>query len=88
MALTANNKIIVFILARKAMHMQKLVDSDSVAPKDLKEEFGRDVPHGTIDAGLKRLSERGPIRGQGGRYFLPDFNFAQVQELLSKVKGK
>jgi len=87
MKLTANNKIILFLLARKAMHLQGLIDSDVVAPKEIKAELVREIPSGTIDVGIKRLSEKGPLKGQNGKYFIPDFNFSQVEEIFSKVNS-
>ena len=88
MTITASNKIILFILARRVTHLQGLSESDSVMPKEIKEELGKNIPSGTIDATLKRLSERGPLKGQGGKYFIPDFNFPQVQEIFSKLSGE
>lgn len=85
MTITANNKITLFILARKVTHLQGLSESDSVTPKEIKEELGKNIPSGTIDAALKRLSERGPLKGQDGKYFIPDFNFLQVQEIFSRL---
>lgn len=85
MKVTANNKIILFILARKAMHMQAVIESESVTPKEVKEELGKNIPAGTIDAALKRLSENGPLKGQDGKYFIPDFSFPQVEEIFNKL---
>ncbi len=85
--LTANNKIILFLLARKAMHLQGFIDSDVVAPKEIKAELVREIPSGTIDVGIKRLSEKGPLKGRDGKYFIPDFNFSQVEEIFSKVNS-
>ena len=64
MNITANNKIILFVLARKAMFLHGVSESDSVRPKEIKEELGKSIPAGTIDAGLKYLSEKGPLKGQ------------------------
>ncbi len=88
MSLTANNKIILFILARKVTFVRGMNTTEAVAPKEVKAELGKNIPSGTIDAALKRLSENGPIKGQDGRYFVPDFNFPQVEEIFSKVNRK
>ena len=85
MNITANNKIILFVLARKAMFLQGVSESDSVRPKEIKEELGKSIPAGTIDAGLKYLSEKGPLKGQDRKYFIPDFNFPQVEEIFNKL---
>jgi hypothetical protein len=85
MNITANNKIILFVLARKAMFLQGISESDSIRPKEIKEELGKSIPTGTIDAALKYLSEKGPLKGQDRRYFIPDFNFPQVEEIFNKL---
>lgn len=85
MDLSSNKKIILFILARKAMHMRGVVDSESIAPKDIKKELENNIPAGTIDSALKRLSEKGPLKSQDGKYFIPDFNFPQVKEIFSNI---
>ena len=87
MKLTANNKIIIFLLARKVLAIQRIVESDAVTPKEIKAELGKNIPGGTIDVGLKRLSESGPLKGQDGKYFIPEFNFPQVEEIFSKVNN-
>jgi hypothetical protein len=88
MNLTANNKIILFILARKVTFMRGINTSEAVAPKEVKAGLGKNIPSGTIDAALKRLSENGPIKGQDGKYFIPDFNFPQVEEIFNKLNKK
>ena len=85
MNITANNKIILFVLVRKAMLLQGVSESDSIRPKEIKEELGKSIPAGTIDAALKYLSEKGPLKGQDGKYFIPDFNFPQVEEIFNKL---
>ena len=87
MKLTANNKIILFVLARKVMYILKEVESEMIAPREIKDELGINIPAGTIDAGLKRLSEKGPLKGQDAKYYIPDFNFSQVEEIFRKLKG-
>jgi hypothetical protein len=85
MNITANNKIILFVLARKAMFLQGVSESDWISPKEIKEELGKSIPAGTIDAALKHLSEKGPLKGQDRKYFIPDFNFPQVEEIFNKL---
>ncbi len=84
MKITSNKKIILFALARKALHIQGIIESETVSPKEVKEELGKNIPAGTIDAALKRLSDNGPLKNQEGKYFIPDFNFSQVLEIFSK----
>lgn len=84
MKLTASNKIILFVLAKKVSFIQGIATNEEVTPKEIKEELGKNIPAGTIDASIKRLSENGPLKGQSGKYFIPDFNFEQVEQIFSK----
>ena len=88
MKISANNRIILFILARKAMYMQKIKELDSIAPKEIKEELGQNIPFGTIDASLKRLLEKGLINSRNGKYFVSDFNFPQILEIFAGIIQK
>lgn len=85
MKITANNKIILFILAQKVMHMTGVRETETITPKEVKEELAKNIPTGTIDAALKRLSEKGPLKGIDGKYFIPDFNFYLVEEIFNKI---
>lgn len=83
MNLSANKKILLLLLAKKALYLLGAIPSEFLAPKEVKLEFGKNIPHGTIDATLKRFLERGPLKAQDGKYFIPDFNFYQVQEIFN-----
>ncbi len=85
MKLSATKKIILLFLAKKALFLLGAIESEFLRPKDVKLEFGKNIPHGTIDATLKHFSEKGPLRGKDGKYFIPDFNFFQVQEIFNKL---
>jgi hypothetical protein len=88
MGLSATKKILLLFLAKKALYLLGAVSSEYLAPKDVKLEFGKNIPHGTIDASLKRFLERGPLKVQNGKYFIPDFNFYQVQEIFNQSNNK
>jgi len=88
MGLSATKKILLLFLARKALYLLGAISSEYLAPKDVKLEFGKNIPHGTIDASLKRFLERGPLKAQNGKYFIPDFNFYQVQEIFNQPNNK
>lgn len=87
-ALPATKKIVLFLLAKKALYLLGSIPSEWITPKQIKVEFGKNIPAGTIDANLKRLSRHGPLKGDSGKYFIPDFNFPQVREIFSKLSGE
>ncbi len=82
--LTSNNKILVFLLTKKAMWLLKDQLSELVVPKEIKDEFNKNIPFGTIDVNLKRLSDKGLIKNDQGKYFVPDFNLPEIEKMLKK----
>jgi DNA-binding MarR family transcriptional regulator len=86
MKITATKKIILFTLARKALYIRGEIKTELLTPSDIKN--GLDMPSGTIDPALKKLSDQGPLRNEDGKYFIPDFKFQAVQEIFSIRKEK
>ena len=87
--LSAAKKIILLFLAKKALYLLGVISSELLAPKEVKMEFSsKHIPPGTIDATLKRFSDRGPLMAQNGKYFIPDFNFSQVQEMFNQPSSE
>lgn len=78
----AVKKIVLLLLAKKALKLLALLEQESISPSEMKEEFGKNMPSGTIDSTLKRISDSGMVKGDEGRYFIPDFNFPQIKELF------
>lgn len=85
LTLPTPKKVLLLILARKALALLGGVESEVVIPKEIKEAL-RGIPAGTIDVTTKRLSDKGLIRKEGGGYFIPDFIFQKVGEVLGKEK--
>jgi hypothetical protein len=77
-----NKKIILFLLSRKVLYLLGLLPSESVAPRDIKNEFSKNIPDGTVDVTIKRLSDTGLIKGDQGKYYIPDFNFPKIKEMF------
>lgn len=82
LALNASKKIILLLLGRKALKLLSIVESEAISPKEMKDEFGRNMPSGTIDSTVKRLSDQGYIQGEEGKYFVPDFIFPKIKEFI------
>jgi len=80
--LQPKKKIILLLLARKALFLLGDIEEEETAPKILKREFQKSIPQGTIDVNLKRLREEGIIRGDDSKYFIPDINFQRIREMF------
>jgi len=79
------------VLAAQEEEPQKAttISGQQFKPKEVKMEFSsKHIPPGTIDATLKRFSDRGPLMAQNGKYFIPDFNFSQVQEMFNQPSNE
>lgn len=85
MALATTKKLVLLFLAKKAVYLLGSAPTELISPKEVKAEFGKNIPPGTIDATLKRFSDSGLLRSQNGKYFIPDFNFSQVKEIFIKT---
>lgn len=86
MKITVRKKIILFLLVQKVMIMKELVEAEAVSPKEIKAGLGNSIPSGTIDVTIKRLSDIGILKGQDGKYFIPDFKFYLVKEIFNQNK--
>ncbi len=82
LTVSATKKIILFLLSKKVLKLLSLIEQESVSPSEMKDEFSRNMPSGTIDSTLKRLSDSGLVQGEEGKYFVPDFNFVKIKELF------
>ncbi|MDO8557203.1 MAG: hypothetical protein Q7R98_01955 [Candidatus Jorgensenbacteria bacterium] len=81
--LKPNKKIILFLLSKKVLCLLGTVPSESVAPRDIKNEFSKNIPAGTVDVTIKRLSDTGLIKGEQAKYYIPDFNFPKIKEMFT-----
>jgi hypothetical protein len=83
LALGAGKKIILFLLSRKALFTLGAITDEAVAPKEIKAAFQKNMPAGTIDGTLKILTDSGLVKGDDGKYFVPDFNFPKIKIMLA-----
>lgn len=83
-ALTVRERLLIFFLARKALHLEKGAD-EAITPKDLEAETG--ISGGTIRPILKQLKdERLVVQVEGG-YIARNHALQAINEILTK-KGK
>ncbi|MEK7546938.1 MAG: hypothetical protein AAB536_02050 [Patescibacteria group bacterium] len=76
------NKVIIFLLAKKALFLLKEVESDRVKPKNIIEETG--IPKGSVLPTLKFLKEAkggSLISSEKGEYYISSYQ-------ISKIKNK
>lgn len=89
-ALTSKEKLLTYLLARKAIHLRnkELLASEAVSPKELEAATG--IPGGTIRPVLKQLRDERLVqidKSEEGGYIARNHALNQISEMLSK-KGK
>lgn len=77
-------KVLLYLLARKALKNLELIETEAAFPKDIKENFGREIPINTIYISLKRLKDDGILRSENSAYYLPNFNIHKVETILKE----
>ena len=76
-------KILVFLVARKAMLALEWVGDDAVSPRDVTRETG--LPGGSVRPGLLRLvNSRLAAHGDSGGYMIPNWAMNQVKSVLAQ----
>ncbi len=78
-----DHKILVFLVARKAMVALEWSGDDAVSPRDVTRETG--LPGGSVRPGLQRLvNSRLAVQGEGGGYLVPNWAMNQVGSVLAQ----
>lgn len=75
-------KIILFLLARKAMTLRGLaIDNEGALPSEIEKETG--VKGGSIRPKLKELYEQKTInRMNNGRYIVPSYSLTRIKAMV------
>jgi hypothetical protein len=79
---TAEQRILIYGLAKKLLKAKGLVDRDLITAAEVHQKTG--IKKGTIDPGFKKLKETGYFVGKG-EYEIPTPKVPDIIELLRKV---
>lgn len=79
--LPASNKVLVFLLARKAAVSLELAPGpESASPKEIAESTS--IPHGTVKPVVIGLVKRGLLQGKAEAYSIPSHALFTIKEVL------
>ena len=79
--LSASQRTLVYLLARKAAISLQLSSGDaSATPKEIADSTG--VPHGTIKPVVIELVKKGMLLGEKGRYSVPSHALISIKEVF------
>jgi len=83
--LKANNnlKIMLFLVARKAMKLRGLaIDNEGALPSEIENDTG--IKGGSVRPRLKSLLDEKVIsRTKDGRYFVPNYSLARISSIVN-----
>lgn len=82
--LPINSRIIIFLLARKALYIKGKIDSEAITPKDIIDQT--QLKEGSVQPGLKKLKEGKFIISKDGKYFVPNYAINKAKDLVQEKK--
>lgn len=74
-----NRKVVVFLLAKKAMRLKGLTEDEMAGPAEVAYECG--IPSGSAKTALRRLNGF-MVEGSGGKYGVPVKYMERVKKVL------
>lgn len=83
--LTVREKLLVYMLTRKALVMGNKLDEEAIAPIEL--EKATNISGGTIRPVLRKLVDEKLIREENG-YLIPNSRIKDVSKILNKKGSK
>lgn len=89
-ALTSREKILVFLLMRKALFMRNIVSKEAMGPSEIEKGL-MTIPGGTLRPLLRKLVDERLVRtdkGEDGGYYVPGNRIKEINALLSKKGAK
>lgn len=75
---SSGDRILLFLLARKAMYAEKLVESEKVLPKSIIDDLG--FKRGTLHPALKKMRDKGFVFASNGQYSVPNYQLHQIKK--------
>lgn len=85
--LTVREKLLVFLLVRKALVMGKKITQEQEAASPSEVEKATGISGGTIRPVLRKLLDEKLIRMDGG-YFVPNSRIKEIKSILTKKGAK
>lgn len=79
---TTEKKIILFLLAHKAMFVEGITNSEGLLPASLISSLG--LKRGTVHPLLKKMREKGLAMAVNGEYVIPNHHLYRIKKLLMK----
>lgn len=75
--LTLTDKILLFLLSRKALKIKGKIENEEVTPSEIISET--DLKSGSVHPSLKILKKSGLLVAKGGKYFVPNHQLYKIK---------
>lgn len=80
------NKIVLFLVARKALKFKDKIEDEAASPAEIISETG--LKEGSVHPTLKSLREQGLVVVKNGKYFIANYQLNKIKTLFSLKGGK
>lgn len=81
--LTNEARVLLFLIARRAMKALELpIEDETAGPIDIEKEIG--IKGGSLRPILKRLSGQRILSKSHGRYFVPNYSIQRIKEMSAE----
>lgn len=81
-ASSAREKMIIYLLGRKALRAVGSEIKEEVEPKEIEKEWR--IPGGTVRPNLRELAKEGVVAKREGGYYVPVFNLEDAAKVLGR----
>lgn len=81
-ALPISSKILLFLIARKALKFKGKIENEEISPTEIIKETG--LKDGSVHPTLKTLKEKGFLIAKEGKYFIPNYQLVNIKKLFSR----
>lgn len=75
------HKVLLFLIARKALKFKNKIEAEETSPAEIIEETG--WKNGSVHPALKTLREKGFLISKAGKYFIPNYQLANIKKYFS-----
>lgn len=81
--LSVNNKLIIYLLARKALKLKNRIEIEGVSPIEILNDTH--LKDGSVHPGLKKLKDKGLATVKEGKYFIPSYQLNIIKEIFTET---
>jgi len=83
--LKANAQILIYCATRKILKTRELIQDEGATPGEISKMTG--LPDGTVKPAVRKLADERLLRGENGKYVLPNHAVSRVKSVIDKKES-